>query len=879
MIPAAHAGNASRLRVRRFVLWLGLLAGLIAVLTIHPPPAAHGQAAGPPPLITRTAPATGTPQAAVSSDAASPQPTGLTAVYRSGQTFLTWQERTDLNGESYHIYRSALPITAATLISARQLTSRWGAIPAGSSIFWSERSYPDSVHGAVSRVRNYVISDLGPELTDSTGLFVWTPKEAGPYYYAVTTVMNGVENVVDFSADNSLTAPVNETPADPAPVRIWQSPDGHGAVYTQFLDYETYNPTLNLVRYTLPLGSAAAPHPQYAFNYSISLPSAVDCGGTLPENYPITMWLHGYGGRYINTVGDSGTCAVVLYGDDPGNTWYFGQSDTWDFRRGGRPTTGAIVNYTEERLLRAFYDAGRGYGTAGYLIDVNRRYIQGGSMGAAGALSFGLRYSKVFAGIYGNLPMTNPRASDGSEQPPGCCAWYNTLTSLWGDAAHALPVRIIGRYADSLQQYNGMSIWDWQNHQQMTLMRRGDDTALLAFAHGTLDTVIHWQSQAKPFYLPLYQSRRTFSAAIRNVDHATGAGSAGMGPMVRATFNNWQVRRDESVPALSYASGSGAVPPPDGQASDYNLNLEWGASWHVFPGSAPPVDTRGEWAIDLRTTDGSTQTVDVTPRRLQHFTVAAGATYHWTLQAITGTAVLTEGLVIADADSLITVPGVPVDATGVHLRIRLSAPAPTPTPVPPSVTPTPPTGTPGPGCAIVFTDVQPEDYFYTPVQYLYCHAWISGYADNTFRPGNTASRGQVTKIVVLAFGLPLVTPATPTFSDVAPGDVFDPYIETAAAHHLVNGYSDGTFRPYNNVSRGQFAKILVNAAGWTILTPDRPAFADVGPTNPFYSMIETAYAHGVISGYRNFTFRPFNNVTRAQIAKIIYSAQTQALRR
>jgi len=53
----------------------------------------------------------------------------------------------------------------------------------------------------------------------------------------------------------------------------------------------------------------------------------------------------------------------------------------------------------------------------------------------------------------------------------------------------------------------------------------------------------------------------------------------------------------------------------------------------------------------------------------------------------------------------------------------------------------------------------------------------------------------------------------------------------------------------------------------------------VGPTNPFYSMIETAYAHGVISGYSNFTFQPFNNVTRAQIAKIIYNAQTQPLRR
>ncbi len=875
MISPAHAGNSGWLPARRIVLWLGLLAGLLAGAALASPPDAHGQGAGPPAPAPPTAPAAGTPRATQPNSSA-PQPTGLTAVYRSGQTFLTWQERTDLSGESYHVYRSTRPITAATLIAARQLTSRWGALPEGSSIFWSERSYPDSMPGGVSRVQNYVISDLGPQLSDTTGLFVWTPKEAGRYYYAVTTVLHGIENATDFSADNSLTNPVEETPADPAPVRIWQSPGGYGAVYTQFLDYETYNPTLNLVAPRLPLAYAAAPHPQYAFNYSVALPSAASCGGTPPASYPIAMFLHGYGRRYSNDVDDSGVCAVYLYADDPGNTWYFGHSATWDYRQPGWPETGPIVNYSEDRILRTFYDVERGYSGAGYPIDATRRYLVGNSMGAGGALYLGLRYANVFAAIYASKPMTNPRAA-GMEQPPGA-PWYEATLPLWGDAAQALPVQLIGRYAAPLQGYNGMSIWDWQNQQQLTLMRRGADTALLALDHGTQDTVIHWQSQAKPFYQPLYQSRRTFSAATRNVDHVGSINGAGMGPMVSGNFNNWQVRADESVPALSYASGSGAVPPPDGVASDYNLNLEWGASWHPFPGSAPPVDTRSEWGIDLRTTDGSTQTVDVTPRRLQHFTVAAGATYHWTVKAITSTAVLTQGDVIADADSLITVPGVPVDATGVHLRIRLGAPAPTATPAPPTATP-PPTGTPGPGCAVLFTDVQPEDYFYTPVQYLYCHAWISGYADNTFRPGNTASRGQVAKIIVLAFGLPLVTPPTQTFSDVEPGDVFDPYIETAAAHHLVNGYSDGTFRPYNNVSRGQFAKILVNAAGWSILTPDRPSFADVGPTNPFYSMIETAYAHGVISGYSNFTFQPFNNVTRAQIAKIIYNAQTQPLRR
>jgi hypothetical protein len=39
--------------------------------------------------------------------------------------------------------------------------------------------------------------------------------------------------------------------------------------------------------------------------------------------------------------------------------------------------------------------------------------------------------------------------------------------------------------------------------------------------------------------------------------------------------------------------------------------------------------------------------------------------------------------------------------------------------------------------------------------------------------------------------------------------------------------------------------------------------------HPFYPYIETAYSHSIISGYADRTFRPSNNATRAQIAKIV----------
>jgi hypothetical protein len=65
--------------------------------------------------------------------------------------------------------------------------------------------------------------------------------------------------------------------------------------------------------------------------------------------------------------------------------------------------------------------------------------------------------------------------------------------------------------------------------------------------------------------------------------------------------------------------------------------------------------------------------------------------------------------------------------------------------------------------------------------------------------------------VVLARQWALLNPPTPTFSDVPPGSTFYRYVETAVAHGIIEGYDDGTFRPGNSATRGQIAKIVYNA--------------------------------------------------------------------
>jgi len=145
---------------------------------------------------------------------------------------------------------------------------------------------------------------------------------------------------------------------------------------------------------------------------------------------------------------------------------------------------------------------------------------------------------------------------------------------------------------------------------------------------------------------------------------------------------------------------------------------------------------------------------------------------------------------------------------------------------------------------------------------------------------------------MLAFDFPEDTSGGPHFTDVPEGSTFYTHIETLFNLGVINGYGDNTFRPFNNVTRGQIVKIIVGAAlkadpsNWVLEDPPDPTFSDAQPDSTFYRYIETAYSHGLVGGYpcggpgepcddqQRPYFRVNNLATRAQISKIIYLAVT-----
>jgi hypothetical protein len=100
---------------------------------------------------------------------------------------------------------------------------------------------------------------------------------------------------------------------------------------------------------------------------------------------------------------------------------------------------------------------------------------------------------------------------------------------------------------------------------------------------------------------------------------------------------------------------------------------------------------------------------------------------------------------------------------------------------------------------------------------------FEGYDDGTFRPGNAITRGQLASVVARILGLQAVVPAG--FSDTA-GSTHEGSIGALAQTGIIRGYADGTFRPGDTVRRDHAATIV---ARWLGLSPGETGpFTDVG---------------------------------------------------
>ena len=171
-----------------------------------------------------------------------------------------------------------------------------------------------------------------------------------------------------------------------------------------------------------------------------------------------------------------------------------------------------------------------------------------------------------------------------------------------------------------------------------------------------------------------------------------------------------------------------------------------------------------------------------------------------------------------------------------------------------------------------FTDVAEDDWFYDAVRYAYENGLMDGVGDNRFAPNSETTRAQLVTILYRLEGEPAVSGDLP-FTDVEAGTWYTNAVLWAAQNGIVNGVTDTTFAPGDDLTRQQLVTILyryAEAKGCDVsASADLSGYPDAGQVQDYAQpTMAWAVAEGIVEGMDG-NLNPAGNASRAQIATIL----------
>ncbi|MFJ7669517.1 N-acetylmuramoyl-L-alanine amidase [Lysinibacillus sp. NPDC097195] len=181
-----------------------------------------------------------------------------------------------------------------------------------------------------------------------------------------------------------------------------------------------------------------------------------------------------------------------------------------------------------------------------------------------------------------------------------------------------------------------------------------------------------------------------------------------------------------------------------------------------------------------------------------------------------------------------------------------------------------------------FEDVPQKHEAYEEINYLVSLGVIKGYTENGktyYKPYNNVTRGQVAKMAVVASGNKPLTVSKSNFSDVTVGTELSGYVERAIQLGFFKTNTTGQFLPNKPLTRDEMSYVLTKAFKLDISeyeNIDSP-FVDVGITHPYVQYINTIYYNGITKGSGQ-NYNPNSQVTRAQFALFVARAKSEKYR-
>ncbi|EQK43958.1 hypothetical protein C672_2902 [[Clostridium] bifermentans ATCC 638] len=148
--------------------------------------------------------------------------------------------------------------------------------------------------------------------------------------------------------------------------------------------------------------------------------------------------------------------------------------------------------------------------------------------------------------------------------------------------------------------------------------------------------------------------------------------------------------------------------------------------------------------------------------------------------------------------------------------------------------------------------------------------YVAGYEDNTFRPENSITRAEFVRVLNQVFKFE--EKEGENFTDVNNSDWYYNDVCIGAKAGYIKGYEDGTFRPNSPITREEASKILATVLN--LKGDGKLGFTDSNKISDWAKdAVDALSDNGMISGYEDNTFRPNNNITRAESVSLLSRVQ------
>ena len=168
-----------------------------------------------------------------------------------------------------------------------------------------------------------------------------------------------------------------------------------------------------------------------------------------------------------------------------------------------------------------------------------------------------------------------------------------------------------------------------------------------------------------------------------------------------------------------------------------------------------------------------------------------------------------------------------------------------------------------------FSDVAEGAWYYDAVRFVSENGLMGGYGNGRFGPNDTLTRAQFAQILFNKEGRPVVNYLL-QYGDVATGAWYTEAVRWATSQGVVSGYGNGMFGPNDNITREQLAVMLWRYAGSPAATDKELHFTDADKASGYaLEALRWAVENGVMGGYGNGQLAPQGLATRAQVAQML----------